>query len=224
MTWKDVERARLVDEVGLGMPVDYTPAERRRIATHEAGHATVAHLVAPQRRLEVLSIIKRGDALGLLAHGDRDDVYTRSRSELLAMIQIAFGGMVAEEIFFADVSTGPASDLANATSIAAQMVGSAGMAGTLVSFAAVQEGALGGSNLVGRVLGDADAREQVEALLAEQLAFVRDLLHRHRHQIEALRDGLLDREELIGSEITELLDAASAPAVLDLRDPAAVRS
>jgi cell division protease FtsH len=218
MTWNDVERARLTTEIGLGMPVEYTASERRLIATHEAGHATVASLVAPQRRLEVLSIIKRGEALGLLAHGDREDVYTRSRTELASLIQIAFGGQVAEEIFFGDVSTGPASDLAYATQVAAQMVGSAGMAGSLVSFAAVQEGAFG-SGLVGRVLGDSDARAQVEELLTEQKAIVRELLGRNRHLVEALRDGLLEREELIGSEITDRLAAAvPSPEVLDLRE------
>jgi ATP-dependent Zn protease len=217
MSWNDVERARLTTEVGLGMPVEYTDGERRLIATHEAGHATVAHLVAPQRRLEVLTIIKRGEALGLLAHGDRDDVYTRSRKELLSMIQIAMGGQVAEELFFGDISTGPAGDLAYATQVAAQMVGQAGMASSLVSLAAIQEG-FGGSNLVGRVLNDSDARAEVEALLHEQKAVVRDLLGRNRHLVEALRDGLLEREELIGSEITDVLDAAERPTVLDLRE------
>ena len=57
--------------------------EKRLIATHEAGHATAAWLVAPQRRLEVLTIIKRRDALGMLAHGDAEDVYTRSAAEML---------------------------------------------------------------------------------------------------------------------------------------------
>ena len=79
MSWADVEHARMQVEVGLGQPVAYTDHEGRLIATHEAGHATVAWLVAPQRRLEILTIIKRRDALGLLAHGDREDVYTRSR-------------------------------------------------------------------------------------------------------------------------------------------------
>jgi cell division protease FtsH len=226
MTWNDVERARLTTEIGLGMPVEYTAAERRLIATHEAGHATVAYLVAPQRRLEVLTIIKRGEALGLLAHGDRDDVYTRSRTELLSMIQIAFGGQVAEEIFFGDISTGPAGDLAYATGVAAQMVGQAGMAGSLISFSAVQETGLGGTNLVGQVLSDGAARASVEALLVEQRDAVRELLARNRHLVEALRDGLLEREELIGSEITDLLEAAAAAeiadeiqAVVDLREP-----
>ena len=218
MTWNDLERARLTGEIGLGMPVDYTVSERRLIATHEAGHATVAHLVAPQRRLEVLSIIKRGEALGLLAHGDRDDVYTRSRTELRSMIQIAMGGQVAEELFFGDISTGPAGDLAYATTVAAQMVGAAGMEGSLISLSAVQEG-LGGSNLVGKVLADSESRARVEAVLAEQKETVRELLRGNRHRIEALRDALLERDELIGSEIVDILDAATpAPAVLDLRD------
>ena len=91
MNRKDVEQARLVEEVGMGQPVEYTAHEERLIATHEAGHATMAWLVAPYRRLEVLTIIKRRDALGMLAHGDTEDVYTRSRTEMLHLIQIAHG-------------------------------------------------------------------------------------------------------------------------------------
>ncbi len=168
MSWADVEHARLVTEVGLGQPVDYTDHERRLIATHEAGHATVAWLVAPQRRLEVLTIVKRAGALGLLAHGDRDDVFTRSRKELECLIQIAFGGQVAEELFFGDVSTGPSSDLSYATNVAAQMVGAAGMTDTLVSFAAVPASSFNDSSLVGRVLGDGQTRHLVEDLLVRQ--------------------------------------------------------
>ncbi|WP_432515255.1 AAA family ATPase [Kineococcus sp. SYSU DK001] len=230
MSWKDVEHARLVTEVGLGQPVAYTDHEARLIATHEAGHAVVAWLVAPQRRLEILTIVKRAGALGLLAHGDAEDVYTRSRTELAGMIKIAFGGQVAEELFFGDVSTGPAGDLQSATSVAAQMVGSAGMAGTLVSFAAVQQGAFADGNLVSRVLGDADGRRLVENLLSEQKESVRELLGRHRHLVAALRDALLERHELIGHEITDVLEAArdaaqEPPRVVDLRDgaPAARR-
>ena len=83
MSLADVEQARLVNEIGLGQPVAYTDHEKQLIATHESGHATIAWLVAPQRRLEVLTIVKRREALGLLAHGDREDVFTRSRSEML---------------------------------------------------------------------------------------------------------------------------------------------
>jgi cell division protease FtsH len=211
MSWEDVEQARLVGEVGLGQPVGYTEREKRLIATHEAGHAVVAWLVTPERRLEILTIVKRGGALGLLAHGDREDVYTRGRGELLGLVKIAFGGHVAEELFFGDVSTGPGGDLAYATGIAAQMVGQAGMAGTLVSFSAVQGSSLSDPGLVGRVLADADGRGMVEDLLHEQRKEVRNLLARNRHLVAALRDALVERHELIGSEITDVLQGAQAP-------------
>jgi ATP-dependent Zn protease len=225
MSWPDVEKARLVEEIGMGQPVAYTPHEKRLIATHEAGHATVAWLVAPQRRLEVLTIIKRREALGMLAHGDRDDVYTRSRAEMTALIQIAMGGQCAEEIFFSDVSTGPSGDLLYATNVGAEMIGSCGMVDTLVSYAAIQNSAFSDTNIVGRVLGDAEGRSRVEELLQRQKVFVRGLLETNQHLVAALRDALLDRHELIGSEITEVLEAArtagpqpATPEVLDLRD------
>jgi cell division protease FtsH len=226
MNWKDVETARLTTEVGLGAPVEYTQHERELIATHEAGHATMAWLVAPHRRLEVLTIIKRGEALGMLAHGDREDVFTRGRAELRALIQIAFGGQVSEELFFGDISTGPAGDLAYATQMAAQMVGAAGMAGSSVSFAAVHDTGFSGTDLVGKVLSDSQCRERVEALLDEQKAIAQQLLSSNRHLVVALRDALLAREELVGSEITAVLEAAGAKQqpVFDLRDaPVEVR-
>ncbi len=215
MAWSDVEQARMLVEVGLGQPVGYTEHEKRLIATHEAGHATVAWLVAPQRRLEILTIVKRASALGLLAHGDREDVYTRSKHELEGLVQIAFGGQVAEELFFGDVSTGPGGDLAYATNVAAQMVGAAGMCDSLVSMVAAGGGPFGGG-LVSRVLGDRQGREQMDALLNQQKAVVRGLLAQNRHLVEALRDALLDRHELIGHEMTDVLrqaaDGAGAPS------------
>ena len=226
MTRADVEEARLTMEVGMGQPTAYNDHERRLIATHEAGHAVTAWLCAPERRLEVLTIVKRGDALGLLAHGDREDVYTRSRSEMLSLIRIAMGGQAAEELWFGDVTTGPSGDLLYATNAAAQMVGACGMEGSLVSFAAIQNGPFNDGNIVSRVLGDTEGRERVERLLAEQKAFTVSLLDAHRYLVDALRDALLERSELIGHEITDVLEAAKErqSKVIDLRDPAPVRS
>jgi cell division protease FtsH len=220
MEWRDVERARMAAEVGLGQPVAYTEHERALIATHEAGHATVAWLVAPERRLEILTIVKRRGSLGLLAHGDREDVYTKSRTEMTGLIQIAMGGQVAEELFFNDVSTGPSSDLLYATNVAAQMVGACGMSDTLVSLAAVQNGIFSDTNLVGRVLGDPASRSRTEELLQRQKVVVRGLLENNQHLVSALRDALVERHELIGHEITDVLEAARAAGpddVIDLR-------
>jgi ATP-dependent Zn protease len=235
MNRTDVEKARLVEEVGMGQPVAYTAHEERLIATHEAGHATVAWLVAPYRRLEVLTIIKRRSALGLLAHGDADDVYTRSRTELIHLMQIAMGGQCAEEIFFGDVSTGPGGDLLYATNVAAQMVGATGMTDTLVSLGAIQGSAFNDTNLVGRVLADHDGRRRVEDLLQQQKMVAHSLLSANRHLVEALRDALIERHELVGREITTILETARdaqtatvditpapEPAVIDLRTAASV--
>ena len=223
MSWADVEDARLSTQIGSGQPVAYTAHEKQLIATHEAGHATVAWLTAPQRRLEVLTIIKRKGSLGLLAHGDREDVYTRSRTELEALVQIALAGQCAEELFFGDVSTGPGGDLLYATNCAAEMVGAHGMDGSLISYLAIQNTGLNDTNIVGRVLADDRGRDAVEALLQRHKVTVQALLREHRHLVEALRDALMERHELIGHEITDVLESAAAtgPAavVVDLRDP-----
>jgi ATP-dependent Zn protease len=209
MDWGDIQQAKLTEEIGLAQPVEYTDEDKRTIATHEAGHAVVAHLVGAGRKLEVLSIVKRADSLGLLAHSDTEERFTRTRSELIASIQINFGGMTAEELFFGESGTGPGGDLSTATLLAAQMVGSFGMAGTLLSFEAVGSDPFG-HGVVGRVLGDDEARRAVERILERAKADVRDLLDANRHLVEALRDALLEREELVGDEIVEVLRAAQA--------------
>lgn len=210
LNWEDVQGARLTEEIGLKNPVAYTTRERRTVATHEAGHATIAYLTE-LRTLEVLSIVKRSGSLGLLAHGDLDEVFTRSRSELFALIDIAMGGMVAEELWFGESGTGPSGDLLSATRVACEVVGAAGMAGSLVSLAAVQSGPFSDTNLVGRVLADTTARPQVDRILSTSKARVRALLEANRHIVEALRDALLEQDELIGEQIMEVARSAGPP-------------
>jgi ATP-dependent Zn protease len=207
MDWRDVQQAKMTEEIGLKQPVEYTDEEKAIISTHEAGHAVVAYLVGQNRKLEVLSIIKRRDALGLLAHSDNEERYTRTRSELVGSMKIAFGGMTAEELFFGESGTGPGGDLAHATRIAAQMVGSFGMAGSLVSFEAVEAGPVS-QGIVGKVLANEDARQSVDRLLDQAKADVHMLLDSHRHLVIALRDELLEREELVGDEIVDVLHEA----------------
>src|SRR6202043_4079425 len=132
LDWEDIQQAKMTEEIGLAQPVEYAEAERRTIATHESGHATVAWLVGKGRKMEVLSIVKRKDALGLLTHSEEEERYTKTRSEIEALIQIAFGGMVAEEIFFGETSSGVSGDLQAATTAACQMIGSLGMGRSLI--------------------------------------------------------------------------------------------
>jgi ATP-dependent Zn protease len=94
------------------------------------------------------------------------------------------------------------------------MVGSLGMGGSLVSFdAAAYPGA---SNLVAKVLGDESARTAVEEILERAKAEAHRILVDHRSVAEALRDALLERDELVGEEILAVI--ATARAVADLFD------
>ncbi len=206
---RDLRRAQMEVEIGLPNPVDYPRDERKTIATHEAGHAVVAYLAGAGRKLEVLSIIKRRDSLGLLAHRDEEERYTKRASEMKAMLQISFGGMVAEEVFFGESGTGPAGDLIAATRLAVDMIGSYGLGDSLISFRSLDTGVMGG-NLVAKVLADGRSRKAVDMLLADAKHEATRLLVDHRHLVEALRDALLEREELIEDEILEVLRTAEA--------------
>jgi hypothetical protein len=87
---------------------------------------------------------------------------------------------------------------------------------------AVQNSAFSDTNLVGRVLADADGRARVEKLLQEQREAVMGLLSRNLHLVTALRDALIERDELIGDQITDVLaqaQSAHQAQVIDLRDP-----
>jgi ATP-dependent Zn protease len=209
--WNDIQQARMTEELGLKQPVEYAEDERRTIATHEAGHATVAHLVGKSRKLEVLSIIKRGQALGLLSHSDLEERFTNTKTEIEARIMIAFGGMVAEELFFGESGTGPAGDLQSATMAAASMVGSFGMAGSLISYDLMAGPP--GANVVAKVLSSDEGKEAVAEILERSKCEVTRLLSENRHVIEELRNALLERDELIGHEIIDVIRRAELRAL-----------
>ena len=221
---RDLQQAKLTEELGLQHPITYTPEERFAVATHEAGHATIAFLCgrdeaypSPLRRLEVLSIVKRRGSLGVLGHNDDEERFTKTKSELLSLIRIAFGGMVAEEMALGESTTGPLADLTEATKIAATMVGALGMGGSLLSLS----NGMPGDDLVMKVLDDDRSREATEAILDEAKANVTQMLQRHRAIHSALRDALLEREELVGDEILDVIRAAilrDRLAEIDLRE------
>jgi len=208
MNTADVYDAKLTEEVGLKQQVVYTEAERRSVATHEAGHATAAYFLGVERRMEVLSIIKRSKSLGLLAHGDREERFTKSRSELEASVAISLGGLASEDLFLGESGTGPAADLAAATQVAATMVGALGMAGSMISYEAMNNGPIAPANLVAKVLSDADSKRRVEDILNAQKERVAALLDENRDVVEALRDALIERDELVGDAILEVIERA----------------
>ena len=95
-------------------------------------------------------------------------------------------------------------------------LGSLGMDGTLFSYEAVLSPH---ANLVAKVASSDDGRERVEAILGRARLEVREMLDRNRHVVERLRDALLERDELIGDEIIEVILAA-VPVRADLDTPA----
>jgi ATP-dependent Zn protease len=132
--------------------------------------------------------------------------------------------MVAEELFLGESGTGPAGDLASATQVAAEMVGSLGLGGSLVSFRALDGGLLGG-NLVAKVLADPHGRAAVDKILSDNKGEVGRLLAQNRHIVGALRDALLTRHELIGNEILDVIRSAedaggtaTTVEIIDLRE------
>jgi len=211
MAASDLSEAKMLIELGVTDPAIYSPAERARVATHEAGHATVAYIVGQSRQLDVLSIVKRRDSLGLLQHSDIEERFTQRRDEILALLQISMGGLVAEAHWFDEVSTGAAGDLATATALGAQMIGACGMGESLISIAAAGTGILSGG-LVEKVLADKEARAELDALLTSCRDDARRIVSEHGYIVEALRDALLERDELVGGEITDVIDSCLSQA------------
>ena len=207
-------------EIGLAEPTEYTVEERESIATHEAGHATVAYLVGVGRKLDVLSIIKRKDALGLLAHSEMEERYTKRRSEALAMIQISLGGMVAEELFFGESGTGPAATWSPPPRSPSRW-SAAWASAVRWCRSGPPTAAPSAATWWPRCCRRPGARDAVENLLHEQKAIVVRLLSENRHIIEALRDALLERDELVDREIIDVIEEAQQEAGLfiDIREP-----
>ncbi len=206
MSWGDVVEAQLTVEIGLSHPVGYQPAERRRIAFHEAGHALTASLAG--RDIHVASILRRAGALGLVAHGDAEEQFLHTASETQALITIALAGRASEIQEFGEASSGIASDLAAATTLACQLVGQLGAHDTLISFeAAAMPGA---GNLVAKVLADEPSRAKVDAILTQAADRAACLVLEHRSALTALADALCMHDELTGLDVGRIIAQASS--------------
>ena len=90
------------------------------------------------------------------------------------------------------------------------MVGSFGMAGTLISYEAVADGPLSKSNLVGKVLANVETKQKVEDILTAQRERVAAVLAENRDVHTALVQALLERDELVRDDILEVIEKAIA--------------
>ena len=205
LRWDDLWQAKLVEEIGLKQPVKYTQREKEMVATHESGHAVASYsLERGEMQLQVITIQKRESALGLVHGQEIEELFTRTQRQILARIQVSLAGLAAEDIWYGQTTTGPSSDLVNATANAAAYVGLFGMGKTLHSVGAIAPSMMDGDP-IGNVLRDRDRKKEVDELLESCRRQVRQLLESKRHVVEGIRDALLAREELIGDEIEELM-------------------
>ncbi|MEO6125302.1 MAG: AAA family ATPase [Ilumatobacteraceae bacterium] len=205
MTTDDVVEAQLVTEVGISHEVGYHPDERNRVAIHEAGHALTAALFG--RDIRIASILRRGAALGLVAHGDADEKHLRTPTEASDLIVIALAGRAAEIQEFGEASSGIASDLAVATTIASQLVGQLGGGDSLISLEAAQMG--GAANLVSKVLSDEPSRAKVDSILDSAADRAACMLLEYRDALMAIARGLLEHDELSGADVHDLVTATA---------------
>lgn len=204
LTSADLVSAQLVTEIGLSHEVGYHPDERRRVAVHEAGHALVAVLVG--REVRLASILRRGASLGLVAHDDAEERQLKTPSELNDLITIAMAGRAAEIQEFGEASTGIASDLASATTMAAQMVGLLGAADSLLSLEAAHMPVAG--NLVAKVLAHDPSRERADQLVNAAADRAACTLLDHRGVLLSLANALCERDELTGDEVRRIVAPA----------------
>lgn len=189
-----------------------SPREKRIVAYHEAGHAVVASLLPNVDPVRKISIIPRGiGALGYTQQLPTEDRYLMTRSELENRLCVLLGGRVAEEIVFGDVSTGAQDDLQKATDIALAMVSRYGMSDALGlrTFESDRRPLFLESPVASRRdYSEAKAAAidaEVERILKAAHQRVRELLHTHRRELEAVAEELLEKEVLEGEQLRALL-------------------
>ena len=204
LSYDDIWQAKLTDEIGLKQPVTYSPWEKEATAIHEAGHAVAAWFLKPSEAVQVITIQKREAALGLVHTMDLEERFSRTRDELLADIKVMLAGLAAEQLWYGQTTSGPSSDLRNATMVSAQMVVYYGMGRSLMSAAAIPPSAWGNDALA-TLLSEGETRAEVEEILERCRVEVSELLSQKAHCIEALRDRLVVEEQLLGEQFEELM-------------------
>lgn len=188
-----------------------TPEEKKRIAYHEAGHAIVAGVLTPKEKVHRVSIIPRGvAALGYTLQLPEEERYLVTKEELLAKITVLFGGRVAEELVFKEVSTGAQNDLEKATEIARAMVMDYGMSEVLgpQTFRRREALFLEVPYRERELLSEETARlidSEIAKILKTCYDNAREVLEKRREKLEKLVEMLIQKEVLEGEILTRLL-------------------
>jgi cell division protease FtsH len=185
--------------LGAERKVVISDEDRRRTAYHEAGHALVGMLTPGADPVRKVSIIPRGQALGVTFSAPDADRFNYDERHLIAQIKVALGGRSSEEVVFGDLTAGAESDIQQLTRIARMMVGRWGMSRAIGPIAVIPQDGYGPlfpgvsetSESTQRIV-DEEVRRIVETAHAE----VTELLRAHRSELDALVGALLEHETL----------------------------
>ncbi len=185
--------------LGAERKVMLSEDDRRRTAYHEAGHAIVGMLTPGADPVRKVSIIPRGQSLGVTFSAPDADRFNFDERHLLSQIRVALGGRVAEELVFGDMTTGAESDIQQLTRIARSMVGRWGMSRAIGPISVIP---MDGMNPL--LPGAAQTSEATQRLIDEEVRRIVDtahtdtaeLLRSHRSNLDALVTALLERETL----------------------------
>lgn len=194
--------------LGPERPILLSDADRERIAYHESGHAILGVVVPGADPVQRVTIIPRGQALGVTYQRPQTDRYNYPESYLRSRIVGMLGGRVAEEIVYGTRTTGAENDIEQATSLARNMVTRWGMSDVLgmVQLAPHQNPYLGGGAYFSgdKPFSDRTARLvdlEVQRIITRSHAEATRLLNAHRRHLDALAHALLERETLDAHEI-----------------------
>jgi cell division protease FtsH len=208
--------------LGPERPLLLSRADKERIAYHEGGHTILGLVVPGADPVNRVTIVPRGQALGVTYQRPDSDRYNYPEAYLRAKIVGMLGGRAAEEIVYGTRTTGAENDIEQATGLARRMVTRWGMSDRvgMVQLAPRENPYLGGS---GGYAGDKPFSEATaEAIDAEVLRIITEshdeakrLLTVHRKELDALAEALLARESLSEREILEVTGLPPAPALAD---------
>ena len=188
--------------------------ERKIVAYHETGHALTAAFTKGADKVHKVSIIPRGiAALGYTLQVPEEDRYLRTRDELLGQVDVLLGGRAAEEIQFAQVSTGASNDLSRATDIVRRMITDYGMSERFKNVALSQHGAgYGGPGDPKLVRDYAESTQQyideeIARIIDSRYSDVLKLLSGKQELLQYIAARLLEKEIIEHDEFNEILSA-----------------
>jgi ATP-dependent Zn protease len=217
ITWKDVMRAKQLKDLGPPEDVEYIERERHAVAVHEACHAVVAFYTRQHMEIDLATIEKGSDYLGMVASIPPEDQFTRWRSEYQADILVSLASLAGERMFFdGDSSSGVSGDLESATTVASFMEGYWGMGSTISSYSTARRlevGSPGGGRGGGPQKGENTEAmlrralaDRIEDQLTDLLAKSEEILRDNRGGVLALAHALETHKTLSGDDVEAVLE------------------